>query len=357
MKLVATSLILAFSSTFPAGTVRAQAGEELQGKNKAAILPRCQVVPLPHHQVSFRIDGVEKTRWHFGEDSPRPFFFPFRGPSGADLTRMGHPGAPNHDHHRSIWFAHNKVNGIDFWGDKSRIEDQAIVRQAQWYVYQDGKEEAVMASALLWLDKERNALMKQDLVAAIRPLPNDEHLLELQLTLTPADSLKKVELGKTNFGVLAIRVAKSISGHFGDGTITNDQDLEGEKQLFGKPARWIDYSGPVASEKGKNRIITNEGITCFDHPKNSEDEVPASWHIREDGWMGPSICRDGPRAVSAEKPLVLRYLLHAHAGAYASDEAKRIYQDFLERPGFRISKSTKPHHQFQVQRVAAEEKE
>ncbi len=26
--------------------------------------PRCEILPLPDHEVSFLIDGVEKTRWH-----------------------------------------------------------------------------------------------------------------------------------------------------------------------------------------------------------------------------------------------------------------------------------------------------
>ncbi|MEZ5432290.1 MAG: DUF6807 family protein [Verrucomicrobiales bacterium] len=44
--------------------------------------------------------------------------FPLTGPSGEPLTRMGHPGAENHDHHRSVWFAHNKLNGLDFWSEQ-----------------------------------------------------------------------------------------------------------------------------------------------------------------------------------------------------------------------------------------------
>ncbi len=83
--------------------------------------PRCQIVPLAAHQVSIQIDGEEKLRWNAGRDYPRPFFFPFNGPSGHSLTRMGHPGAPNHDHHQSVWFAHNKVLGIDFWAGYMRM--------------------------------------------------------------------------------------------------------------------------------------------------------------------------------------------------------------------------------------------
>ena len=75
-------------------------------------IPRCQIVPLAGHQVSLQIDGGERLRWHFGDAYPRPYFFPLVGPVGQSLTRMGHPGAPNHDHHQSIWFAHDKVLGI-----------------------------------------------------------------------------------------------------------------------------------------------------------------------------------------------------------------------------------------------------
>ena len=34
--------------------------------------PRCQLLPLPDHQVSFQVDGVERLRWHFGPAYPRP---------------------------------------------------------------------------------------------------------------------------------------------------------------------------------------------------------------------------------------------------------------------------------------------
>jgi Methane oxygenase PmoA len=108
----------------------------------------CQVVPQADHQTSFTIDGVERLRWHFGPNYPRPFFYPLVGPSGGSLTRMGHPGAPDHDHHRSIWFAHEKVLGINFWGDNT----PARVKQKEWLVYQDHDDEAIMAVSLGWYD-------------------------------------------------------------------------------------------------------------------------------------------------------------------------------------------------------------
>ena len=52
---------------------------------------------------------------------------------------MGHPGAANHDHHRSVWFAHYDVNGKDFWGDKPGIR----ITQQQWLAYYDSEESIV----------------------------------------------------------------------------------------------------------------------------------------------------------------------------------------------------------------------
>src|SRR5690606_18791284 len=128
--------------------------------------PRCQVLPLAGHQTAVLIDGQERVRWHYAESYPRPFFYPITGPSGSSLTRMGHPGASNHDHHRSVWFAHEKVLGINFWSDAA----EAKIRQLHWLVYEDGDEEAVLATRLRWYDgHDPGHLLEQDLVAVVRP--------------------------------------------------------------------------------------------------------------------------------------------------------------------------------------------
>jgi hypothetical protein len=311
-------------------------------------IPRCQVFPLADHQVTFTVDGALRLRWHFGPAYPRPFFYPLVGPSGAVLTRMGHPGAPDHDHHRSIWFAHEKVLGIDFWSDHTA----ARVRQKQWLAYQDGDHEAIMAVLLGWYDgHDPKELLTQELIVSIRPIEN-ETLVELQSTFTPlAESL---ELGQTNFGFLAVRVAKSISHFFGGGELKNSEDATGEPAIFGKQARWVDYSGPVVSGRSQpadqvaSLETVVEGITYFDHSNNPG--YPAHWHVREDGWMGASFNRTGSYVIRRDKPLVLRYLLHAHAGPAAPENADAIAKAFNERPAFQLKRQAGGHVQYSVVR-------
>src|SRR5687767_8224584 len=73
-------------------------------------VPQVQVVPQPYAQAAVEVDRFEITRYHFGSDLKRPFVFPVLGPSGASLTRMGHPRDPNsHSHHNSVWVSHHKV--------------------------------------------------------------------------------------------------------------------------------------------------------------------------------------------------------------------------------------------------------
>jgi hypothetical protein len=303
----------------------------------AFAFPRCQVVPLPDFQVSFQIDGAERLRWHFGPAYPRPFFYPLVGPTGSPLTRMGHPGAPDHDHHRSIWFAHAHVQGVDFWSDRT----PARIRQKQWLCYQDGDDEAALAVLLGWFDgHDPKELLDQELVAGVRPGPDGETFVELQATFRPAAAT--VEFGKTNFGFLAVRVAKNLSAHFGGGRLTSSTGATGEPAIFGQRAAWVDYSGPVP--KGGS-----EGITYFDHPANPGH--PAHWHVRADGWMGASVCFAGPVAATRPKPLVLRYLLHAHRGPLDAPRAAKLAAAFAARPAYEVARVKVPHQQFAIRRA------
>lgn len=328
-------------------------------------LPRCEIVPLPNGTASFRVDGREVTCWNFGTHLPRPCFYPLNGPdSQQSLTRMGHPGAPNHDHHASVWFAHHKLLGIDFWG----ISAQSVIRQSTWQVYADGDESCSMAVQLHWLDgHDPMPLVEQQLIATLRPLDQGEYTLSLQSEFAPKG--ESIEFQQTNFGFLAVRVAKSLSVHFGAGELTNSHGDTGEPAIFGKPAQWVDYSGPIAlSATGQSdstdardananlsgggipnrpRGEVIEGITYFDHPANAG--FPHKWHVRADGWMGASICFDGPLVIRRDEPFLLRHLLHVHRGPVDAGRAQTVWEKWVKQPAQTVLKSRAPHHQFELQ--------
>ena len=305
-------------------------------------LPLCQVVPLPDDQASLQIDGVERVRWHFDAKYPRPFFYPILGPSGQTLTRMGHPGAPNHDHHRSVWWAHAKVDGEDYWSENGGTQ----IRQELWLAYADSGVEALMATRAEWINKAGQPVLEQEMVASVRPGPQDEWFLEVQSTFTPKKS--QVTLEQSNFGMFAVRVAAGVAEFWGDGKLTSSEGAIGEPAIFGQSAAWMDYSGAVGVRRNGKRMAVTEGITYFDHEANPS--YPSHWHVREDGWMGASICRHEPVMIKKEKPLRVRYLLHIHRNGVDAAVANRLGDLFNLSPGFIVIKGKRKHHQYEVMR-------
>jgi hypothetical protein len=235
-------------------------------------VPRVQALPLPRNEVSFQRDGQELARFCFAPDQRRPFIYPVNGPSGRSLTRMGHPHDPEtHSHHNSVWFSHQSVGGVNFWEDRGgRIEHRRVLR------FEDGDELAYVETENAWLGKEGQTALNDRRRVAVRTLGNREWLLLLDLELRAPDA--DVPLGQTAFGMLGARMAKTIGVNDGGGTIRNSEGGVDEAGCFRKPARWMDYSGPITAN-------VMEGITIFDHPKNPHHPVPFRFIAETtDGW-------------------------------------------------------------------------
>jgi len=281
-------------------------------------VPRMQIIPMPYGQASFQRDGVELTRYHFGTGLHRPFLFPMIGPSGRSLTRIGHPHDPeSHSHHNSVWISHHDVNGTDFWGDRGggKIRHKRIVE------FEDSDEYARLAAENEWIGKDGTVLLLETRRITALPLPDAEWLLVIGVEFKAASGT--VTLGKTPFGMIGVRMAKTIGVYDGGGTIRNSQGAVNEKEVFWKQARWVDYSGAITNE-------TLEGITLFDHPDNPNS--PSYFHVRNDGWMGASLTFDGPRQIHPSEPLRLRYGLYIHKDMKSVEDIGVKWQQFAEIP-------------------------
>ncbi len=283
-------------------------------------VPRMQAVPQPYHQVSFECDGRELVRYHFGSELLRPFFFPLIGPAGHSLTRMGHPHDPQtHSHHNSVWISHNDVNGVSFWADSGdgRIVQQRIER------LDDGPDTASLAVANRWVAKSGAVLLNERRSIEVQALPRDEWLLTIEMQLTPA--AEPVTLGKTPFGMLGVRMARSIGVNDGGGKIRNSEGGTNETGVLWKRARWVDYSGWI-------KTGLPEGITLLDHPFNPNH--PTFFHVRDDGWMGTSLTYDAACRIEPDKPLRLRYRLYVHAGMPSPEALQARWAEFAAiKPG------------------------
>ena len=304
-------LVLVFLAFLMGTNTRAQ-----KALPKPKPVPRMQVIPMPYHQASFQRDGVEITRYHFGPGLHRPFLFPVIGPSGLSLTRMGHPLDPeSHSHHNSVWISHNDVGGVSFWSDRGggKIRHKRIVK------FEDVGERSTIVTENEWVTNVGKVLLLEIRRVTVLLLPDSEWLLIIDMEFKAKDST--VTLGKTPFGMIGVRMAKTIGVNDGGGRIRNSEGAVNEKEVLWKRARWVDYSGAVTN---KNL----EGITLFDHPDNPN--FPAYFHVRNDGWMGASLTFDGPRKIQPNEALHLRYGLYVHNDIKAKDALETKWKRFTE---------------------------
>jgi hypothetical protein len=282
-------------------------------------IPRVQAVPLPYDQISFQRDEREVARYHFGPQLNRPFIFPVIGPSGRNLTRMGHPGDPDtHSHHNSIWVSYSDVNGIDFWVDRRGPTHGRIIHKRVVDI-EDGENRAGVITQADWTSDPGTVLLHETRETWLYTLPGNESMLVIDLLLDPA--VDSVTFGRAGFGPMSVRVAKSIAVHFGGGRLRNSEGREGESEIFRKPARWVDYSGLSATN-----VV--EGLTLMDHPLNPPH--PSPFHVREDGWMGAMLSTDKPTVITRGKPLHLRYGVYVHDGLPGRDALEARWKEFAQ---------------------------
>jgi hypothetical protein len=277
-------------------------------------VPHIQVIPMPYHQASFQRGGVELTRYHFGPGLHRPFLFPVIGPSGQSLTRMGHPHDPeSHSHHNSVWISHHDVSGINFWSDggKGKVRHKRIVK------FEDAGERSYLIAENEWVGGDGKVLLLETRRVTVLLLPDSEWLLIVDMEFNAKNGA--VTLGKTPFGMIGVRMAKTIGVNDGGGTIRNSDGAVNEKEAFWKRAKWVDYAGAITNDK-------LEGITLFDHPHNPN--FPTYFHVRNDGWMGASLTFEGPREIRPNEPLRLRYGLYIHSDMKSADAIEAKWKQF-----------------------------
>jgi hypothetical protein len=158
-------------------------------------------------------------------------------------------------------------------------------------------------------------------------------VIDFDITLTARG---KVVFGDTKEGTFALRVASALeeprSGTPAQpprtGHILDSQGREGEKQIWGKRADWVDFYGVVDGEA--------LGIAMFDHPSNPRH--PTYWHARGYGLFAANIfgvhdfendnSKDGSLTLAPGETLRFRYRLVIHPGDVRSAQIARLYQDY-----------------------------
>lgn len=280
------------------------------------IPPLIQVLPQPRLGAEFQIAGKTVLGFDAGANGMRrPFLFPLLGPSGIPLTRMGHPHDPvSHSHHNSVWISHHNVGGDSFWSDTGgMIQTRRITR------LEDGETSAFLEADMEWTSAAGASILREKRRIRLTTRSDSRWRIDLESELeTTAEPLVA---GTEGFGFIGVRMAKTIGVHDGGGRILNSEGAVNEAACFRKPARWVDYSGPVSGD-------TDEGITLLDHPQNLNH--PVEFHVRNDGWMGAATTLRAPYRFEPGMPLRLKYGLLVHGANVTTEILEAEWKIFSE---------------------------
>ena len=111
------------------------------------------------------------------------------------------------------------------------------------------------------------------------------------------------------------------------GLIVNAEGVQHEKDVWGKPSHWVDYSGEIGGEK--------LGVAIFDYPGNSR---PARWHVRAYGLFaanpfGYSVftndkSKDGSVKLDPGQSIHFVYRVVVHSGDTQTAGIAKLWDDF-----------------------------
>jgi len=291
---------------------------------------------VPDKVIAIRRGRTVVSGSWFGPFTRRPYIYPFVGPHDLELTRLDHPLDPiGHSHHKSIWIAHADVGGVDFWSERGGTG--TIVQESISEVVEKGDRVGALL-LLSWRDPSGKKLLVEKRRLTYTDLSLGQLALDIDTTLEAAGA--PVTLGKTRFGILGLRVARTMRVQEGlGGIIYNSDEAENESGCFGQHALWCDYSGPVPlavdprtdrrTRAEKERSVPSRivGVACFAHPQNTPDGT--QWHVRDDGWMGPGLTREGSRTVRPGEPLRVRYRIESHGGRPWRSRVAERYRNWV----------------------------
>ncbi len=272
----------------------------------------------------------------------RPYLYPVLASDGTQLVRdfpMQEPPGEEHDHphHRSLWFAHSSVNGIDFWNEgaaggdtpKGSIVHETLMETADGVV-------GVLRARNRWMAPDGKLICTDETTLRIRGTPESRSLdYEVTLHALPDTPLL---IGDNKDGLIAIRVAQwmtlphkflkqDIPGNGHLVTSTGQRDAA----AWGKRAEWCDYFAP---HEGKVY-----GVAIFDHPQNLRH--PTWWMARDYGLFGANPfgqhdyegLKDQPHigdyTIPAGGSLTVRYRFYFHTGDAVVAEVARHFDDYV----------------------------
>jgi len=285
--------------------------------------------------IAITINGQDFSDFFYGPAYTKPFLAPLRTASGLVVTRrwpMENAEGDSHDHphHKGLFIGFGEINGVNFWetepasvasGANPDIKGKVVL--ASIGDMKPGKKSGSITMNFNWNGPQGTYLEEQRVMTF--EATKDLRIIDVDSTFTAKQNLK---FGDTKEGFFAIRLADSIAGKNG-GIMTNSEGAQTEKNVWGKPADWVDYDGTVDGQK--------VGVVIFDNPENPRH--PTRWHSRDYGlfaanpFMGKDVDKSitGGYSMRAGEQIRFRYRVIIHPGDYSKKKIAELYNAYKKK--------------------------
>lgn len=280
-------------------------------------------------RIDVLVDGRPFTAFHFGPEWPKPFVHPLRTARGTVISR-GFPlekipgESQDHVWHRGLWYGHGDINGVDFWREGPGVKFGHLALRAEPHT--ELLPGAGRITAVLDLAAPDGGVLgsiEEEFTFSGR---GEIRLIDARMAIR-ADRGAGLKLGDTEDGGFAVRLATPFREERG-AVLSNSEGGEGARIIWGKRARWVDYSARVGEEMA--------GVAIFDHPGNPRH--PTWWHARgyslnaanpfgERDFTGDK-SRDGSMTVPAGGKLEFRYRVVLHPGSAREARMQEEYENY-----------------------------
>jgi hypothetical protein len=259
----------------------------------------------------------------------KPIVWPIIGPDGQAMTRAfpmdaSHAVTTDHPHHRSLWFTHGEVNGIDFWLEGT---GHGKIVHRRFDKVASGRE-AVLASQNDWIGPTGKKVLSDHRCLTFAA---DRDTRRIDFTITLTADRGPVVFGDTKEGAFGVRLADWLRVEARQGAHITNSAKQTDDHAWGQRAAWVDYSGrhdghPV-------------GAAIFNHPASFR--YPTPWHVRTYGLFAANPFGDGsfrhggvkkPFRLEAGKSLTIGYRVLFYRGERDRRQLTADFASYAKTP-------------------------
>ncbi len=235
-----------------------------------------------------------------------PYIYPLAGPiSHVSVTSESAQPWP---HHRSVFMGADRVNGANYWQEGA---NRGQIFSTDLKLTKAETDTVEFTDVCVWKHPEQDPIIEDTRKYTLVWKNDDYYTLDLEFSMK---MLTDVHIEKTNHGFFGVRVEQDLAPH-GGGTLVSSEGVVGEKDTFGKPAKWMAFYG----KRRFNPEIT-EGVAVLCPPKEPFENCP--WFTRDYGNISPMPFLFHDEGFSWKKNDVLKGLYRIVVFAGAAQDAE-----------------------------------